>query len=298
MNKARESVHIAGSGRISGGRYDVIKILGSARVTGDIEANAVKIAGSAKFEGHLKALKVQTAGTCRVAEDLEAGEVKTAGTCTVEGDLRATQFACSGSQRVGGNLIVGSAQISGSCRVGSDVEADRFLSRGRFDIGGLLSADEIKIELGRGGTCRAGEIGGARIEVRSRGPFWEWRSEEIERKVGKVGYKLEKGLEKLRERFGIDIEIGDLDQLVEEMVRLGEKIRLKVNLDDEDGPGAGTLLETRLIEGDEIYLENTHAEVVRGVRVTLGRGCRIGRVEYAETLKVDDEAQVGEREKV
>jgi len=217
----------------------------------------------------------------------------------VDGDLRATEFACSGSQRVGGHLIAGSARISGSCKVGGDVEADRFLSRGKFDISGLLTADEIKIELGFGGSCRAGEIGGERIEVRARGPFWEWRSEDVERKVGKVGYKLEKGLKKLRDRFGIEIELGDIDHLVEELVKLGEKIRVKVDLDEddeEDGAHAELVVET--VEGDEVFLENTRADVVRGSKVTIGRGCRVKRVEYAESLEVDESAQVDKREQV
>ena len=39
-------------------------------------------------------------------------------------------------------------------------------------------------------------------------------------------------------------------------------------------------LTTELIEGDEIYLENTNAKIVRGNNITIGEGCNIGLIEY------------------
>jgi cytoskeletal protein CcmA (bactofilin family) len=39
-------------------------------------------------------------------------------------------------------------------------------------------------------------------------------------------------------------------------------------------------LAAKVIEGDDIYLENTRAEVVRGNKVNIGPGCQIGLVEY------------------
>lgn len=293
--KHQESIHITGSGKINGGSYDVVKIIGKGQVTGDIEANTIRTAGTANFLGSVKALSIHTAGSCRVGKDVSADDFKTAGSCTVEGDIRATRFVCSGSQRVGGDLIAGSIRISGSCGVSNDVEADLFFSKGRFDIGGLLTADEIKIELSRTGTSRANEIGGERIEVRSRGDFWEWRHEDLEKKTGKVGYKLEKGMAKLRDRFGI--EIGDIDKLVEEVIKFGEKIKANIEI-DLDGFKPSGMLKVQTVEGDEIYLENTEAKVVRGTRITIGKGCQIDHVEYSDSLEVDEKASVGEREKV
>ena len=293
----KDSVYITGSGKIDGGAYDEIKIMGSARVNGDVEANTVHTAGSAQFSGNVKALNVHTAGACRISGQVTAGDFKTAGSCSVEGDVRATRFACSGSQQVGGSLVAGSIKISGACKVGKDVEADQFYSKGRFTVEGLLSADQIKVELGRFGSgCRAREIGGERIEVRGGGPCWEWDAEELELKLGKVGHKLEQGLGHLRDRFGIGIEIGDIDKLVEEIVKFGEKVRanIEVKLDD----AAQAALEVDVIEGDQIVLEHTRAKVVRGKEITIGPGCVIERVEYSVTLHVDEGAQVGAQEKV
>lgn len=47
------------------------------------------------------------------------------------------------------------------------------------------------------------------------------------------------------------------------------------------------------IEGDEIYLENCEAKVVRGKHVTIGPNCNIETIEYMETLEVNEESTVG-----
>ncbi len=50
--------------------------------------------------------------------------------------------------------------------------------------------------------------------------------------------------------------------------------------------------EAETIEGDDVYLEATHATAVRGRRVVIGPGCVIQEVEYSETLQIDPSAQV------
>ena len=57
-------------------------------------------------------------------------------------------------------------------------------------------------------------------------------------------------------------------------------------------------LETTVIEADEISLEDTTADVVRGKRIEIGAGCRIGTVEYEEKLSVRDDAEVRDRRQV
>jgi len=63
--------------------------------------------------------------------------------------------------------------------------------------------------------------------------------------------------------------------------------------------GGGTPgLETTQIEGDEIYLEDTAGDVVRGNRVEIGPGCRIKMVEYHESLKAHPDAKIDKQMKV
>ena len=51
-------------------------------------------------------------------------------------------------------------------------------------------------------------------------------------------------------------------------------------------------LTTESIEGDEIELSNVEADIVRGGRVTIHSGCKIGRVEYSEYCSIDETSVV------
>ena len=51
-------------------------------------------------------------------------------------------------------------------------------------------------------------------------------------------------------------------------------------------------LEVQSVEGDDVYLEETRAGVVRGSRLKIGPGCKIGAAEYGESLQIDPKAKV------
>ncbi|MBI3459687.1 hypothetical protein HY009_01955 [Candidatus Acetothermia bacterium] len=311
----RKNVIIMGSGRLEGVYYDTIKIAGSCRADGDLDANQIKIGGSLRVGGDLKAKELKTAGSCRVIGDIEAELMKTAGSCVADGNVKAKFFRNAGSQEVSGTLRAEEISSGGTLKVSGDVEANKFLSRGRFEIGGLLTADEVKIELGEG---RVQEIGGERIEIRASGHFWGWRG-----KLGKVGVHVDIGRpappppprppkppKKIRISNGeheVNIDVGgiledvfeelervgiDLGKMGEDLGKVGERVGYAFV-----GHLAGCV-EADTIEGDEIYLENTRARMVRGKKVTIGEGCEVETVEYKESLEVTDGANVKTRTKI
>jgi cytoskeletal protein CcmA (bactofilin family) len=57
-------------------------------------------------------------------------------------------------------------------------------------------------------------------------------------------------------------------------------------------------LSAETIEGDEIYLENTKAKVVRGNRVVIGAGCNIELVEYRTEFEQHKSARIGTQKKL
>ncbi len=282
----RTNVHLAGSGRISGGYYDTVTVAGSGRIEGDVDANLIKTAGSCRIDGDVKTKELKTAGSCRVAGDVRAERMKTAGSCVIEGDVHADEVKIAGTQTVEGTLRAKEITSAGSLKVTEDVEAERFLSRGGFEIGGLLSAEEIKIELGGG---KVSEIGGTRIEVRRRGrAFWGWRRQP------RVHVQIRRDLEDLGETLESVFE--DLGRISEEVERaVGEGLSYAFGW--SEGRGSG-YLEADTIEADEIFLENTKARVVRGKKIQIGEGCEIESVEYSESLEVAPGAQVKEQKKV
>lgn len=279
-----ERVKIAGSGRISGGTYQSVKVAGSGVIDGDVTAESINVAGSCTIEGSATAEEMKTAGSCRVKGDVRAEELRTTGSSTVDGSISADVLKCSGSQRVDGSINAGYVKTSGSLKVKGDLESDKFVSEGSFKVGGLLSGDEISIRLG--GDCQAEEIGGERIEVRSRADLGfdpDELSERVERRTRGKRWKFRE--------MGIDIDI-DFERLSSEMSKLGAKLG-NLGLSLTGFGGAGTL-RADSIEGDEIYLESTRAKVVRGKRVLIGPDCEIDRVEYEEEFHVHDEAEVKE----
>lgn len=55
-----------------------------------------------------------------------------------------------------------------------------------------------------------------------------------------------------------------------------------------------TTLTIGTIEGDDIHLENTKAKIVRGKNISIGKNCQIDLVEYTETFKRSDGAQINQ----
>lgn len=241
---SERNIRIAGSGTIEGGSYGQVKIAGSGKITGDLEADEFSSAGSALAQGNLKAKRFETAGSFTCQGDLEVEEGEAAGSFRVVGRLKATEMKLAGSAHCR-SISGGYLRASGSLETQGNVEVETFRFRGSFKIGGLLSAEKVEIDLH--GPCEAPEIGGGKIEVRAGGKSLG----------GLVGEVLEAlfGSSKVRE------------------------------------------LRARVIEGDEVHLENTVAEVVRGGKVKIGPGCQVKRVEYTEALEVDPQAKVGEEVK-
>ena len=271
-------VKIAGSGRISGGTYQSVKVAGSGKVDGDLTAETVNVSGSCNVEGHVKAEEISSSGSLNVNGDVEADEFRSKGSSKVHGNVTADVFKCSGSQEIDGKLSTSYTKINGNCKVSGDVEADKFNSEGAFEIEGLLSADEISIRLG--GNSSAKEIGGEKIKVRGKpGP------DDVQFS-GFAGGRDPKSKRWSFQEFGVGIDI-DIEKITDMIGQIGEEIGLHVS----DYMGGG-ILETDSIEGDDIYLEYTHAAMVRGKRVVLGPHCEIGHVEYEESIEIDESSRV------
>jgi cytoskeletal protein CcmA (bactofilin family) len=62
--------------------------------------------------------------------------------------------------------------------------------------------------------------------------------------------------------------------------------------------GRNKELTADIIEGDDVYLENTQAKVVRGNNIELGPDCEIELVEYKDSFKQDEKADVGTHTKI
>jgi cytoskeletal protein CcmA (bactofilin family) len=63
-------------------------------------------------------------------------------------------------------------------------------------------------------------------------------------------------------------------------------------------PSVETRLSAALIEGDEVYIEYTRADLVRGNTVKVGPGCEIGRIEYRQSFETHAKSKTGPAERL
>ena len=242
------------------------------------ERRSVSISGSGSLGGGEYA-RVSVSGSGRVNGDLDTEELKISGSGKVSGRTKAGLIRISGSGGFSDAVIAEEMRISGSARVDGPVEAKELKCSGSFRAGGDVCAEYLKIS----GSIRV--------------------SGDVEADIFKAsgGFEIEGLLsaDKVEIHLGGRCsarEIGGETIYVERAVSLGGAL-LTGLVKMFTGAGAAELRTTQ-IEGDEVRLESTIADVVRGKRVEIGPGCKIESVEYTETLKIHDSATVERQQKV
>jgi cytoskeletal protein CcmA (bactofilin family) len=167
-----------------------------------------------------------------------------------------------GVGRVNGDVECEQLDMSGVANISGNVKAKKMKINGKSSIHGDITAEELHIEgsVKMEGNCEA-ESFFAAGSFQLAGLL----------NAGKIEIQLY-GPSRIR-------EIG------------GETIRI----DRERGFGLFARfkkLTVEIIEGDEVYLENTKADVVRGGKVSIGPGCEIDLVEYRVDFEQAKDAKV------
>ncbi|AKN30033.1 integral membrane protein CcmA involved in cell shape determination [Clostridium carboxidivorans P7] len=226
----------------------------------------MKISGSGKISGG-KYNEVKISGSAKVEGDIECYTYKCSGSSSVNGNAKAETVGISGSTKITGDLDTDEITVSGSLHILGDVNARKVKISGSSDIGGSLHTEDIQISgsVSIDGDCEAENFN-------ARGGF-------------KIGGLLNAG--------NVDIEMYG-NCRVKDIGGENIKVRLgkghffgkMLNLFmDSKGLEAGT------IEGDDIFLENTTAKIVRGNNVTIGDNCSIETVEYRNKINIDSNSK-------
>lgn len=257
---ALKNISISGAGTSSGGEYNQVKVNGSAHIDGDLQCKDFRCNGSAHIEGNMK-----------------TGTAKVNGSAHIEGDVEAQEMTINGSTDIDGNLFCQELKVQGSSSVKGNLKGKEIIVRGEASVQGNVSGDEVDIkgQVKIKGDCEAETFS-------TRGNF-------------KIDGLLNAG--------NIDVE---LLRHCEAKEIGGENIVVKKT---RDSSGFKKLIKffmsnqtekltAEVIEGDHLYLEYTHAEVVRGNTIEIGPGCDIKRVEYKASLEIDENAIVGAQEKI
>lgn len=239
-----------------------VSLSGAGKLSGG-DYGRVSISGAGKVDGDLKAEELRISGAGKITGKTEATQVSVSGSGVFEGSLSADEMSVSGAGRIEGDAKVKEMKCSGSFRVSGNLMGEYVKLSGQMRIGGNLEADIFKAS---GGFDVEGLLSADRIEVNLGGKC-------SAREIGGESIHILRG--GFREK-GI---------ILDGLVRLFWH-------------GGAAELTTASIEGDEIVLEDTTADVVRGKRITIGAGCHIKVVEYSDTLDVRDGAEVEKQTKL
>ncbi|AKA69239.1 polymer-forming cytoskeletal protein [Clostridium scatologenes] len=222
----------------------------------------MKISGSGKISGG-KYNEVKISGSAKVEGDIECYNYKCSGSSIASGNVKAETVGISGSTKITGDLDTDEITVSGSSSILGNVDARKVKISGSTDIGGSLHTEDIQISgsVSIDGDCEAENF-------HARGGF-------------KIGGLLNAG--------NIDIEMYGSCKVKDIggeniKVRLGRGhffVKMLNLFMNNKG------LEASTIEGDDIFLENTTAKIVRGNNVTIGDNCNIQTVEYRNEINID-----------
>lgn len=195
-------------------------------------------------------------------------KVKVVGDSTFNNDLYCDQFKCTGTSVIYGSLesndinitgtltlterVIGPEDESGSGVSGLHAKAEKMKVVGEFHLPGDCQAENIKLN---GRFTVGGMLTAEQMTLKIMGP-----SEAME--IGGSIISVKSGRGKLLDGWFAS---------------------------NASNP---SILKVSLIEGDDIELENTVAEVVRGDKIKIGPGCRIGTVEYRSSLQIHSQSEV------
>lgn len=155
---------INGSGTASGGTYNLVRINGAGRITGDLNCSEFIINGSGDANGKVDSESVRINGSGRIEGDIKSKDVKVNGSANLGGTVSCDTFKVTGSADVKKGIEAHTVDIDGSMKTDGSCSAEVFSSSGMFEIDGLLNSENIDIRL-YWHRSRAREIGGKKISI-------------------------------------------------------------------------------------------------------------------------------------
>lgn len=110
----KEDVRIAGSGVLSSGEYNKVKISGACKINGDIVAEIIKTAGTIKSTGSISAKEIVISGACKVESSMKGNQIHITGGLKVIGNIDAEELNLAGEVRCEGDINAESITIDSS----------------------------------------------------------------------------------------------------------------------------------------------------------------------------------------
>lgn len=186
--------------------------------------------------------------------DVVCQSMKANGHTKARGTITTKKLDCDGTLKVEGNLQAEETRIDGTAKVEGSVSGEKLVLRGLLNVAGDCELEQLGVQ---GGFTIGGLLNAGKLDL------------DVFAKC------------QVREIGG-------------EFIRVRKTTGKWKSLWKWVFPSFSPELHVSVIEGDHIELEMTTASIVRGNRITIGKGCSIVRVEYSGELEVLPGAKVGE----
>lgn len=161
-------MNISGSGKFGPGEYKDVRISGSGRSEGLVRCENLHASGSYHGDAVECLEAFRTSGSAKLSGALTAGIIAVCGSFKCEADITVKEkLSASGAFCCEGNMKCGEIKISGAAKVGGDIEAEHAVINGALRCDGLVNAEVLEINIGKGINMQdVGSIGGSQITVR------------------------------------------------------------------------------------------------------------------------------------
>lgn len=195
-----------------------------------------------------------------------------------------------------GKITCNTLKVNGECTINEELTGETIKIRGEVISNKAIRAEKLKMvgEITCGDECCFNEVdivGEANFKenltfkkfknLGELSVYKDCEGQEFE-SVGEIDIK------GLLSADNIDIKVKG-KSFINEIGGSKIKILDKHNMFSKKG-----VMKCYLIEGDEVELENTDANIVRGINVRILKGCTINKVEYTGEIEVDKDSVVKE----
>lgn len=237
-----------------------IRITGTASAAGGLYNN-IRIMGESKITGDIDCITFGCTGTADITGQFVSQMFKVHGTVLVNGTVLNDKTTINGDMTVFGNATLREGKINGQLSVKNNLFGEELKVHGMVNVDGNCEIDRIH---GTGAFNVNGLLNVGQMDMQL---YWPCHAQEIggERITVKKAQGISAMMKSLLDMFK---------------------------------PQQDARLTAGSIEGDDIILENTTAQFVRGNNVTIGHGCHIEHVEYRHTYNQAPDAIVNHRTQV
>jgi cytoskeletal protein CcmA (bactofilin family) len=229
--------------------------------------------------------KININGEAVIAGDVDCNTIKIRGNGHIKGGIKSEKMSVLGHGSFEGTGDIYELSILGEAKIKGKTMITKAKILGQCDIDDNTVIDDNKVY----GTLKIdGNYRG--ITAKIKGDLTVSGDAEVEQFISDGSFSIKGLLNGEEIIINPFISRSYAKEIGGERITVKKKKELSFSLPFTKSGG----LEADVIEGNDIYLEDTTAKIVRGDNVEIGPNCKIEKVEYTGEYVVNGISQVGE----